>query len=133
MVRFFSAVRAALTAPAVSFFVIATLSLQQLWRTRARARTMGRRALLPYTAVLLVLGVAIFGIEMYAVSSAVRLSATGAVFAGLVPGVNFTAEILINVLGQVVALMNDAFLVWRAPLPPRCWFADSRGRSTVRS
>jgi hypothetical protein len=132
MVRFFSAVRAALTTSAVSFFVITTLLLQQLWHMHARARTMGRHALLPYTAMLLVLGVAIFGIEMYAVSSAVWLSATGTVFAGLIPGVNFTAEILINVLGPVVALMNNAFLVWRAPLPPRCWFADLWGRSTVR-
>jgi hypothetical protein len=63
--------------------------------------------LLPYTAVLLVLGVTIYGIEMHAVSSAVRLSATGGVFAGLVPSMNLTTEIMIAVLGQAVARAHE--------------------------
>jgi hypothetical protein len=48
---------------------------------------------------------------MSAVSTALRLSATGYEFTGLVPGVPVATEIAINVLGQVAALMNDAFLV----------------------
>jgi uncharacterized membrane protein YoaK (UPF0700 family) len=99
-------------APApVLFFVIAVCSLRTLWRVRARATTVGRRALLPYTAVLLVLGVAIYALEMSAIVVAVRLTAAGHDFTGLVPGVPISTEIGINVLGQVAALLNDALLV----------------------
>jgi hypothetical protein len=105
--------RAAHRARTVLFFAVATLALRLLWRSRGSATTTGRRLLLPYTAVMLALGVTIFAIEMYAVSNAVRLSAAGVPFAGLVPGVSIGAEIAINALGQLVALMNDAFLVRR--------------------
>jgi hypothetical protein len=103
----------------VIFFLISTLSLRLLWRARTRATTMGRRLLLPYTAIMLVLGVTIFGLELSAISVALRLSATGRSFMGLIPGVPIATEIWINVLGQVATLLNDALLV-RVPPCMHC-------------
>lgn len=53
----------------------------------------------------------IFALELSAVSVALRLSAAGHVFTGLVPGVPVGIEIAINALGEAAVLMNDAFLV----------------------
>jgi hypothetical protein len=104
---------AEILTPGAALFLVTTLrSLGLLWRARARATTFGRRAPLPYTCVLLGLGLAVAALELQGMLTALATTASGSAFDQLLRGGRCDASgVAINVLYHVAILVNDALLV----------------------
>jgi hypothetical protein len=109
----------ALTARVAIFLAITLLSLRLLWRARSLAKTFGRRALLPYTLVLLLLAVAIGVLEITGMEYALRTTANGTSFNQLVPGRCDAFDLAIDVLYHIAIIVTDALLVRVASAPVR--------------
>jgi hypothetical protein len=101
--------------PIAIFLVITIISVRLLWRGRHSATSFGRRALLPYTLLMLLLGTAAFSFQMYLYCTNLGLkfvqSGPDTKLVVLASGFCTPSALAVDLVSFVIMLTSDVFLV----------------------